>query len=304
MRSRRLAPPTRAARALCRQVQDPARVVPVLIGLSAHHIVAGEITTSRDVALEMLAAVRAARRSQSADDRATGRSARRCSISAICGQAHAHLGRGLELYDPAFHRERVWETGIEPGIFCRCEYSRTLTLLGFPDQGLAAVREAVAQARALDHPQPLAFALLFEIFDAPGAPQPARGAAHLRAAGRRVPRARHRAGGAVGGAAVRPRACSSSATSSAGCACSRRASPRTPSPARHCSARTTSCCSPARCCASRNTRRAQRALDDARAVAASTSQHAYDSEQHRLQAELLRRDRRPRRAPSRAIATP
>jgi hypothetical protein len=37
-------------------------------------------------------------------------------------------------------------------------------MLGFPDQSLAAVREAVAQARALDHPQPLAFALLFEIF--------------------------------------------------------------------------------------------------------------------------------------------
>ena len=33
--------------------------------------------------------------------------------------------------------------------------------------------------------------------------------------------------------------------------------------------------------------RAQRALDDARAVAASTSQHAYASELHRLQAELL-----------------
>ena len=40
----------------------------------------------------------------------------------------------------------------------------TLTLLGFPDQGLAAVQQAVADARALDHPQPLAFALLFQIF--------------------------------------------------------------------------------------------------------------------------------------------
>ena len=33
--------------------------------------------------------------------------------------------------------------------------------------------------------------------------------------------------------------------------------------------------------------RAQRALDDARGVAASTSQHAYASELHRLQGELL-----------------
>jgi adenylate cyclase len=32
---------------------------------------------------------------------------------------------------------------------------------GFPDQGLRMVRDAVTEARALEHPQPLAFALLF-----------------------------------------------------------------------------------------------------------------------------------------------
>ena len=151
------------ARTLCRQVQDPARTVPVLIGLSAHHLVAGEITTSRDVALEMLQLF----------DRLGDPNLQMMgnwSIGAALfhlgelEQAHMHLGRGLELYDPAFHGGRVWETGIEPGIFCRCEYSRTLGMLGFPDQGLKAGREAVAQARVIDHPQPLAFALLFEIF--------------------------------------------------------------------------------------------------------------------------------------------
>src|SRR4029453_14377288 len=74
---------------------------------------------------------------------------------------HDHLARALELYDPAFHKPRVWETGIDPGIFCRCELARTLTMRGFPDQGLQYVRTAVAEARALEHPQPLAFALLF-----------------------------------------------------------------------------------------------------------------------------------------------
>jgi adenylate cyclase len=78
--------------------------------------------------------------------------------------AHGNLLKGRELYDPAFHRPRVWETGIEPGIFCASELSRTMTLIGYPDQGLACVQWAVAEARALDHPQPLAFALLFEIF--------------------------------------------------------------------------------------------------------------------------------------------
>jgi predicted ATPase len=151
------------ARALCRRVKDPARVVPVLIGLSAHHIVAGEITTSRDVALEMLELFN---RLGDPNLQMMGNWSLGAALFHLgdLQEAHAHLSRALDLYNPAFHRERVWETGIEPGIFSRCEYSRTLTLLGFPDQGLAAAREAVAQARALDHPQPLAFALLFEIF--------------------------------------------------------------------------------------------------------------------------------------------
>jgi predicted ATPase len=151
------------ARVLCRQVQDPARVVPVLVGLSAHHIVAGEIATSRDVALEMMELFE---RLGDPNLQMMGNWSLGAALFHLgeLGPAHAHLGRALELYDPAFHEGRVWETGIEPGVFCRCEYSRTLALLGYPDQSLAAIRQAVTQARALDHPQPLAFALLFEIF--------------------------------------------------------------------------------------------------------------------------------------------
>jgi adenylate cyclase len=151
------------ARELCRRVSDPARVVPVLVGMSAHHLVSGEIITSRDVALEM----------QKVFDRIGDPNLQMIGewslgtalfhLSAL-DPAHQHLSRALELYDPKFHRSKVWETGVEPGIFCRSELSRTLMFRGYPDQALACVRRAVADARALDHPQPLAFALLFEIF--------------------------------------------------------------------------------------------------------------------------------------------
>jgi predicted ATPase len=46
-------------------------------------------------------------------------------------------------------------------VFTRAELSRTLLLRGYPDQAIAMAREAVAQATALEHPQPLAFSLLF-----------------------------------------------------------------------------------------------------------------------------------------------
>ncbi len=151
------------ARELCREVDDPSRVIPVLIGMSAHHIVSGEIRTAYDIALEMMALF----------DRIGDPNLQMIgewSIGAALfhlgklEEGHAHLERSLTFYDPAFHGARVWQTGIEPGIFCRCELSRTLTLRGYPDSGLATVQRAVADARAIDHPQPLAFALLFEIF--------------------------------------------------------------------------------------------------------------------------------------------
>jgi predicted ATPase len=151
------------ARELCRQVDDPARVIPVLIGLAAHHVVSGDIRASHDVSLEMLGLF----------ERLGDPHLQMIGLWSVgaalfhLGEleaSHDHLARALELYDPAFHTPRVWQTGIEPGIFCRCEISRTLTMLGYPEQGIVQASQAVAQARAIDHPQPLAFALLFEIF--------------------------------------------------------------------------------------------------------------------------------------------
>ena len=151
------------ARDLCRQVDDPARVVPVLVGLSAHHIVSGDIETSRDVALEMLDLFN---RLGDPNLQMLGEWSLGAAMFHLgeLNIAHVHLERGLALYDPAFHRPRVWETGIDPGVFCRCELSRTLLLRGYPDKALEMAIEAVTQARAVEHPQPHAFALLFLIF--------------------------------------------------------------------------------------------------------------------------------------------
>ncbi len=151
------------ARELCRQVDEPARVIPVLIGMSAHHIVAGEIRIAHGIAVEMMALFERIGdpHLQMIGEWSLG--AANFHLGEL-EEGHRRLERSLTLYDPAFHGPRVWQTGIEPGIFCRCELSRTLTVRGFPDAGLATVQRAVADARQIDHPQPLAFALLFEIF--------------------------------------------------------------------------------------------------------------------------------------------
>ena len=273
------------ARVLCRQVKDPARVVPVLIGLAAHHVVAGEITTSRDVALEMLQLFE-----QVGDPnlQMMGNWSLGAALFHLgdLRAAHIHLARGLELYDPSFHRTRVWETGIEPGIFCRCEYSRTLTLVGFPDQGLAAVQEAVQQARTLDHQQPLAFALLFEIFAHLGRRSPRdvqktydqlAAVCHAHGIAQEVQWAAPLCGRALLELGEVKRGLRVLEEGLAAHTITRSALLRPFYFVLLAGA----------LLRVKEYERAQRALDDARAVAASTSQHAYASELHRLQAELL-----------------
>ena len=274
------------ARSLCRQVQDPARVVPVLIGLSAHHIVAGEIATSHDVAIEMTTLFD---RLGDPNLQMIGNWSLGVALFHLgdLQEAHARLGRALELYKPAFHRGRVWETGIEPGIFCRAEYSRTLTLLGFPDEGLLQVRRAVSEARALDHPQPLAFALLFEIFShlARRSPRDVQRTyeqlavvCHAHGIAQEVQWAAPLCGRAMLELGDTSRGLRVLEEGLAAQTITRSALLRPYYFVLLAGA----------LLAVREFSRAQRALDDARAVAMATSQNAYAAEHARVQAELLR----------------
>ena len=150
------------ARALARQVDDPTRVIPALIGLAAHHVVSGELPIAHEIGQEMLTLFE---RIGDPHLQMIGEWSLGAALFHLghLEDAHAHLMRGVALHDPAFHAARVWQTGIEPGIFCRCELSRTFLLRGYPEQGMAVLGEALRLARALDHPQPLAFALLFDL---------------------------------------------------------------------------------------------------------------------------------------------
>ncbi len=152
----------RRARELCLQVDDLSQVIPVLMGLSAHYITNGEIRTCLDLA-EQLHAI-ATRLGNP----------HLVMVSEWClGAAYHHLGelvtahdhllKALDLHDPAVHGARAWEVGIEPGLFCSCEAARTTWLLGRPDEAVERLRRATEQARALGHPQTLAFTLLFTV---------------------------------------------------------------------------------------------------------------------------------------------
>jgi len=152
----------RRARELCQQVEDPSQVIPVLMGLSAHYITSGEIRTCLDLA-EQLHAITTRIGNPDLIMVSEWCLGAACHHVGELVTAHEHLLKALELHDPRVHGARAWEVGIEPGLFCNCEAARTTWLLGRPDEAVERLRHATDQARALGHPQTLAFTLLFTV---------------------------------------------------------------------------------------------------------------------------------------------
>jgi tetratricopeptide (TPR) repeat protein len=67
--------------------------------------------------------------------------------------ALAHAERGIALYEPARHASNTFSyAGHDPGACCRYHAAISRWLLGYPDQALAAVRDAYALAQRLGHP--------------------------------------------------------------------------------------------------------------------------------------------------------
>jgi predicted ATPase len=73
--------------------------------------------------------------------------------------ARAHLEQGVALYDPQQHRSHAFVYGQDPGVFCRSFGAMPLWVLGYPDQALQHIQEALTLAQELTHPFSLAVAL-------------------------------------------------------------------------------------------------------------------------------------------------
>jgi predicted ATPase len=71
----------------------------------------------------------------------------------------AHLEQGMALYDPQKHRSHAFVYGQDPGVACRCFAAMSIWMLGYPDQALHCIHEALTLAQELTHPYSLAYAL-------------------------------------------------------------------------------------------------------------------------------------------------
>src|SRR4029450_8910928 len=144
------------ARELCQQAGDTPELFPVLWGLFFLSNARAEHATARELVEQCLSLA------QRLDDPALLLEAHLpLGTSGFylgqLSQAHAHFAQGIRLYDPHQHHALTFRYGnIDPGAACLAFAGCTLWLLGYPDQALERVNEALTLAQHLEHPYTLA----------------------------------------------------------------------------------------------------------------------------------------------------
>jgi len=142
---------------LCQQVGETPELVPVLFGLWRFYISRPQYHTARELGETLL------HLAQRADDPALTVIAHYalgvtwCMLGTLPA-ARQHLEAGIARYTPDQRRALVFRMGHDLGVGCRVHAAQTLWLLGYPEQALTRLHEALALAHELSHPYSLAFA--------------------------------------------------------------------------------------------------------------------------------------------------
>jgi predicted ATPase len=146
------------ARELCQQVGETPQLFPVLRGLWVFYEVRAEHRAARELGEQLLTLA------QSFQDTALFVEAHRALGNTLFwlgeeGSARVHLEQSLALYDPQQHSSLAFTYGSDPGVICLAYRAFALWCLGYPDQALQSMHEALTLAQRLAHPHSLAFAL-------------------------------------------------------------------------------------------------------------------------------------------------
>jgi predicted ATPase len=145
------------ARALCQQMGETPQLVPVLFGLWRYYLGRPQLHTARELGDTLL------RLAQRAHDPALAVIAHYALGVAwwwhgALPSARQHLEAGIARYTPDQRRAPVFRIGQDVGVACQANAARTLWCLGYPEQALARIHEALTVAHEISHPYSLAFA--------------------------------------------------------------------------------------------------------------------------------------------------
>jgi predicted ATPase len=143
---------------LCRQLGETPQLFPVLHGLVSVRLVQAEDKTAHELAEQCLSLAQSMHGPT-----------RLMWAHNILGQtlfyvgefalAQDHMEQAIALYDPQKDNPLVSGVGQDPKVTCLCFAARVLWLLGYPNQALKRIHEALTLAQELSHPFTLAYAL-------------------------------------------------------------------------------------------------------------------------------------------------
>ncbi|MBI3795816.1 MAG: hypothetical protein HY268_02465, partial [Deltaproteobacteria bacterium] len=143
---------------LCGQAEGTPQLFPALLGLWRFYFLRPEGQKARELAEQMM------HLAQSSQDPALLLEAHRVLGATLhwLGElmpGRRHLEQGIVLYDIPQHRSHAFLYGIDPGVYCLTFGAWNLWCLGYPDQALTNMRDALRLAHELAHPFTVAFAL-------------------------------------------------------------------------------------------------------------------------------------------------
>jgi class 3 adenylate cyclase/predicted ATPase len=147
------------ARELCLKVGETSQLFAVTWGLWHHYAHCSQLQTAQGLADELLSVAK--KQSDPAYLLQAHHSAwTTCYGLSKLRSCRDHTELGISLYDFDKHRSHAFHYGgHDPGVCCRTHAATVLWLLGYPDQALEKVHDAVTLAERLAHPHSLVLAL-------------------------------------------------------------------------------------------------------------------------------------------------
>jgi predicted ATPase len=146
------------ARHLCQLLGDTEDVFPVLFGLWRFYVARPDFSLCQELSEELHVLTKGSDETplQVVAHYAAG------ATSMWVGElvpARENLREGVASYTPEQRSFPIYQVGQDPGVACRAYTGKTLWLLGYPDQALASMNDALSLATELAHPFSQAFAL-------------------------------------------------------------------------------------------------------------------------------------------------
>jgi len=146
------------AHELCQQVAETPQIFPILRGLAWVYLGRGALCPAQELGEQFLSLA------QRTQERAFVMEAHRTLGEILFWRgeftaARAHLEDGVALYHPQQHGVHAFLYGRDPGIDLRGFMAMSLWFLGYPDQAVASIQEALRLTSELAHPYSLAVAL-------------------------------------------------------------------------------------------------------------------------------------------------